>query len=159
MALLLISQYDSPMLTSRQKGSILFFPWQTDGSADFISSPVRCNLPRRSGEFYLRRFFQQALFLPSLPAYFQRIDSPLLQINLSRAPHSGHQEILVFFSAKANERELCTAELLNRTFSCLSGQCWCWQAFVFWLFLLFQGLQHHFVSWRGFAGHHSRAGI
>lgn len=26
--------YDSPMLTSRQKGSILFFHWQTDRSTD-----------------------------------------------------------------------------------------------------------------------------
>ena len=57
----------------------------------FMSSPcVRCNLLRGLDEVYLRLFSPNSFSSLFWPAHFQRMDSPLLQINLLRAPHSGH---------------------------------------------------------------------
>lgn len=130
------------MLTSRQKGSILRYLWQTDRSTDLCLPLSGATCPGDQTRSISDCSPTTNSFSSFWPAHLQRMDSPLLQINLLRAPHSGHWEILSFFSSKAIEREQCMAELLNRTFSCrwyLPGQCHCWQGFVYGCFYYFRG--------------------
>lgn len=55
----------------------------------FLTSLVCCKLTCRSAVVCLRLFSHQTLFCSFCSAHCQRMDSPLLEINLFGAPHSG----------------------------------------------------------------------